>query len=107
MRMWLVDPKMLCKQHLLGEHVELHMLEGSLRRGKTLGRFLTDFLVDPTSIESRHEALVLEMQRRGYNHQSPMPKVVYSGPRVPIDTASNLRELARRCPTCAQRQGLP
>ena len=24
MRMWLVDPKFMCNQHLLGEHVEMH-----------------------------------------------------------------------------------
>ena len=24
MRMWMVNPKMLCDQHLLGEHFELH-----------------------------------------------------------------------------------
>jgi Pyrimidine dimer DNA glycosylase len=35
MRMWLVDPRLMCSQHLLGEHVELHMLVGSLNRKKT------------------------------------------------------------------------
>ena len=30
------SPETMCRKHLLGEHVELHMLLGSLRRGKTL-----------------------------------------------------------------------
>lgn len=36
MRMWMLPPETMCRKHLLGEHVELHMLLGSLRRGKTL-----------------------------------------------------------------------
>ena len=30
MRMWGVDPKQMCRQHLLGEHVELHMQAGAV-----------------------------------------------------------------------------
>jgi hypothetical protein len=30
MRMWMVPPKVMCRKHLLGEHVEIHMLAGSL-----------------------------------------------------------------------------
>jgi len=104
MRMWMTEPRLLCRNHLLGEHVELHMLAGTLRRGKSLGRFLTDALVDPTSVNSRHEELTEEMQRRGYNHQSPLPHVPYAGPRVLIDPSTNLRELARRCTACALLQ---
>ena len=25
MRMWMVNPRIMCRQHLLGEHVEIHM----------------------------------------------------------------------------------
>lgn len=34
MRMWVVNPKILCRKHLLGEHVELHMATGHLQRGR-------------------------------------------------------------------------
>lgn len=30
MRMWMVDPKIMCRKHLLGEHLELHMLAGCI-----------------------------------------------------------------------------
>lgn len=33
MRMWLVPPSHMCRKHLLGEHVELHMLLGTLKKG--------------------------------------------------------------------------
>ena len=36
MRMWLVPPSHMCRKHLLGEHVELHMLLGTLKKGKSI-----------------------------------------------------------------------
>ena len=75
MRVWDVDPAILCRQHLLGEHRELHGLWNILVLGKDgyskhpetlrwIGRQKALFL--------RHEALVVEMKRRGYNHNTPL-----------------------------------
>ena len=36
MRMWMVDPQIMCRQHLLGEHTEMHMFVGTLKRGPAL-----------------------------------------------------------------------
>ena len=72
MRMWMLPPETMCRKHLLGEHVELHMLLGSLRRGKNIDGFLAGKLVDPRRMFRRHEELVLEMERRGYRHASPL-----------------------------------
>ena len=99
MRMWLVDPRLMCSQHLLGEHVELHMLVGSLNRAKNIDGFLRDGLVQLRSIRRRHAELVAEMQRRGFRHQSPLPEF---RPRRAgqVDRVENLKELARRCVDC-------
>ena len=99
MRMWLVDPRVMCSQHLLGEHVELHMLVGSLNRGRRIDGFLRDGLVELRSIRRRHAELVAEMQRRRFRHQSPLPEF---RPRRAgsVDVLANLKELARRCHSC-------
>lgn len=57
MRMWMLPPETMCRKHLLGEHVELHMLLGSLRRGKNIDGFLAGKLVDPRRMFRRHEEL--------------------------------------------------
>jgi ribosomal protein L44E len=102
MRMWLVEPRLMCSQHLLGEHVELHMLVGSLNRGKRIDGFLRDGLVELRSIRRRHAELVVEMQRRGFRHQSPLPE--FGRRRAgKVDPVSNLSELARRCTDCRKR----
>ena len=99
MRMWMLPTAGMCRKHLLGEHVELHMLLGSMRRGKNIEGFLSGGLVDPQRIFARHQELVAEMTRRGFKHNSPIDEhecaalaVGFAG-RVTIDTAANAHDL--------------
>ena len=109
MRRWMLPTAGMCRKHLLGEHVELHMLLGSMRRGKNIEGFLSGGLVDPQRIFARHQELVAEMTRRGFKHNSPIDEhecaalaVGFAG-RATIDTAANAHDLLQRCPECASR----
>lgn len=106
MRMWLVDPKLMCKQHLLGEHVELHMLVGHLKRGKSIKGFLDKGLIEPRSIWDRHTVLVEEMTRRGMNHKSALKIIDVS--HLPqgkvVDRDKSLTDLYSRCEHCRNRK---
>lgn len=98
MRLWGVNPRTMCRQHLLGEHVEMHMVAGSVRRGRPLGRLLDGF-VDLARVRRRHRELAVEMKRRGYCHKSPLlPMGHVRGGR--IDVQENAVELQRRCRAC-------
>lgn len=103
MRMWMVDPRKMCDQHLLGEHVELHMLVGTLQRKRSVAGFVTNQLIEVHNVRSRHAELVVEMTRRGMKHQSPLPsfRAVRLGK---VDPRINLKELARRCSSCKALQ---
>lgn len=106
MRQWMVDPRIMCRQHLLGEHVEHHMFVGTLRRGKRVAGFLRDNLLELPSLPQRHQELVAEMTRRGYNHQSELLDYNLFGDErddVKIDKVAALAELLRRCPACRAR----
>lgn len=109
MRMWMVDPRALCRNHLLGEHKELHMLLGSLSiktsiRGYTERRFL-----EPRAVVRRHRELVKEMKHRGWTgHTTPLATAPIGHlPRdvrdTTVDVEESYRELRRRCPACAER----
>ena len=54
MRMWMIDPTMLCMKHLLGEHVELHMFVGTINKNKKLDGYRKNGLVEIHNIQSRH-----------------------------------------------------
>jgi hypothetical protein len=75
MRIWDVPPGRLCRNHLLGEHAELHAVWSILTRGKS------GYANHPETLRwkgklkalySRHEQLVAEMENRGYKHKSPL-----------------------------------
>jgi hypothetical protein len=81
-RIWDIEPRLLCDQHLLGEHRELHAIWTVLTTGRkgyanhpeTLrwrGRL--------AALHSRHEAQVAEMGRRGFRHASPLDERLATG----------------------------
>lgn len=108
MRMWMVDPKIMCRKHLLGEHVEHHMFVGTINKGVSVDGYLRDNLLEPLSLLTRHVELVREMESRGYNHKSELLSVDLSRMsfeqfHTKIDREKSLAELIRRCPECAVR----
>jgi hypothetical protein len=102
MRMWLIDPRLLCNQHLLGEHVELHMLAGSITRGRSVAGFVATGLIEVHSLYTRHTQLVAEMESRDMNHASPLPQVQLWRAGA-VDPARSLMDLTERCTGCAAR----
>lgn len=75
MRIWDLPPRLLCRQHLLGEHRELHAIWAVItgnRRGYSFHPETMRWKGRLRALYRRHEALVDEMTRRGYDHQSPL-----------------------------------
>ncbi len=104
MRQWSVNPEMLCRKHLLGEHVEHHMFVGSIKRGFSVEGYLRDGFLEPHTLKARHDEVAQEMLRRGYNHKSPLPNVSVSHLRNgKIDVVRNIEDLRARCKECAKR----
>lgn len=102
MRMWKVRPVLLCRQHLLGEHREMHTLVGSIKHGRSIQGHIDRGQVETSLIKRRHDELAAEMRRRDYNHASPLrqPRVKSEG-RVVV--ANSLRDLHHRCKECRRR----
>ena len=77
MRIWDISPKKLCRNHLLGEHRELHAIWSVLVNGKQGYSRHPETLRWKGKLKAlygRHEALVSEMAARGYRHLSPLAK---------------------------------
>jgi len=103
MRMWMVPPSIMCSKHLLGEHVELHMLVGAINKNKSLKGFIENGLIEIHNIEARHEKLVEEMTNRGFKHKSVLPKFTITQLGY-VDVEENKKELAKRCEKCKDKQ---
>ena len=117
MRMWMVRPSLLCRQHLLGEHKELHMIIGAMEAKRSLAGHIMGRQLDLSRIATRHEALVREMERRGWKgHKTPVnvwkfwrtlahwckafPAEAMMARELPADERENLRVLYNRCAEC-------
>jgi len=73
MRIWDISPTLLCRQHLLGEHRELHAIWSVITQRKI------GYSKHPETIRwvgklkalyIRHKELVAEMEKRGYKHKT-------------------------------------
>ena len=92
MRMWMIKPELLCKQHLLGEHFEIHTAIGNLRSGGSWTRNLTlKGFLEPQNALERHKELVDEMIKRGWKHDSEL-MVDTALPIGKVDTEKSLRD---------------
>lgn len=111
MRMWMCDPRILCRKHLCGMHVELHMFIGSINKGINMKGFINNDLLEPLSIKSCHEIISREMIKRGYNHKSDLNEMDINNAlkKLPkeylyhkINSENSLNELISRCSKCKE-----
>jgi len=104
MRIWDVDPKILCRNHLLGEHRELHALWTIItqnKKGYSSHPETKRWVGKLAALYDRHELLVLELNRRGYKHNSPLDKKLAIGERkqtVFIDSIENQKLILKSKP---------
>jgi len=103
--MWGVDTKKLCNQHLLGEHLEMHMFTGCIKKGTNLNGYYNNKLVCTNLIKKRHDGLVNEMISRNMKHKSPLPEIDFfkDFKYGEIDIEANIKELSSRCSRCKER----
>lgn len=101
MRMWLADPEIMCRSHLLGEHNELHKHKHCfIKRQKMDGR---QGQIEPEQMGIRHDEIANEMVARGYKHESPyeMPDVT-NYTHLKVNRKKALSDLLARCDECRQ-----
>ena len=98
MRIWDVPPEKLCRNHLLGEHSELHAVWSIITQDKT------GYANHPEVVRWRgklkalykkHEEIVAEMERRGYQHNSPLDPTLVTGAEHQDEFVDSLEEQVR------------
>jgi len=84
MRIWdQIDPQTMCRQHLLGEHAELHGLwrvfereqEGESKVGYAHHPETQRWRQHLLALRARHQLLAEEIIARGWNHRSPLAEL--------------------------------
>lgn len=99
----MVNPQLMCRKHLLGEHNEIHKHRHNfVKKHSIAGRYGQ---IEPKAMKKRHDELVMEMKRRGYNHNSPyeLPDLSYLSDRDrngSVNKIASHNELVSRCNDC-------
>ena len=107
--MWMIDPKLLCNKHLLGEHGEIHKHRHNFVKGHSVkGRLYPVVQIEPSSMQKRHDQLAEEMLQRGMNHKSPFEQPDLSNYddsviNARVDLKVALADLHERCENCRNK----
>jgi hypothetical protein len=110
MRMWMVDPRIMCFKHLCREHCEVHRLVANLRKGRDVRSYLLRQVLDISSIYIRHKELEDEIMARGGKLDSPLSAAEcvafarwYGSTTVNI--GRSLADLSDCCKECRKKIG--
>lgn len=101
----MINPRLLCRKHLLGEHGEIHKHKHNFVKHHSIkNRILLD-QIEPMSMRERHDALAKEMLRRKFKHKSPyeMPDLSYLPEHERLHKVNQdnaLQDLIGRCEEC-------
>jgi len=106
MRVWDIHPKHLCHKHLLAEHRELHGLWNILTKHGAKGGYSRHpetlrWVGKQKALYLRHQELVKEFDRRGYNHKTPLYKNLAKGSgsqKIFINTIKEQRLILKQKP---------
>jgi len=99
MRIWDIPPERLCRNHLLGEHAELHAVWTILTEDRH-GGYANHPEVERwrgklQALYRKHDQIVDEMLERGYRHNSPLDPELATGSAQQDTLIDSLEEQAR------------
>ena len=109
MRMWGISPKLLCRNHLLGEHNEIHKHKHNFVKKHSISKRIKPIVqIEPENMKKRHDELAQEMINRGYSHKSPYEQPDLSHLKdderyANINIDNSIKDLTQRCPDCSKR----
>lgn len=109
--MWMAPPKIMCRQHLIGEYRELFTFVAILQRKKRIAGYIKNDELEPLSLQNRYEELCIEMKNRGYrpakqfNFDPSLLSYLSEEERNhKINKKAILELLFMRCPRCKKEK---
>ena len=95
MRIWDIELKKLCRNHLLAEHRELHAIWSVITKNKKGYAHHPETMRwrgKLAALYRRHRQQVKELENRGYCHKSPLPIKYAKGLAQQKFSVNSLRE---------------
>ena len=106
----MTNPKLMCLQHLLGEHGEIHKHRHNFVKGHSIAGRIEGNAVEPLMMKQRHDELEREIRRRARVAGRRPPSSPYEQPDLSaysveqrcyqIDREAARQLLIGRCEDC-------
>ncbi len=110
MKMWSILPATMCDQHILGEHVDMHVFADWMRhRREEPWHYIKNGMVNVNAVTSRHDVLAEEMVKRSRTHNSPaITFTIWRFHRThdELDLIANIAALHALCAACKEMWGM-
>ena len=96
-----MPPKVLCRNHLLGEHAEIHAVWSVITRRKKGYRChpeVNRWRGKLKALYQRHQKTAKELKKRSYQHQSPLQMSLAKGAfrqEVLIDSLADQKKILK------------
>lgn len=104
MRMWQIEPKYMCMQHILGEHSELHKHRHNfVKKHSIQGRLKPIVQIEPLKMKERHDELVKYLKNHNSPYEQPdLSHISKEDLLLEIDIEYNIKDLSNRCKKCKE-----
>lgn len=106
-RQWLSDPRLMCKQHILGEHLEAHIFVSKMQKETSLKGFRKgSMFFGAEFVKSRHDKIAKLLKQP---HKTPLfigeleiKNYPYIAPTL-YDLTKSMEDLLGRCEECKRK----
>jgi hypothetical protein len=110
MRMWMLNPTIMCLDHRLGEHYEIHMFVGHMRRERSIEGYVRNNCIQPRALKWRHDQIAQSLPAAPLHH-SPLSVNVkeliaylpFEHQRAKVNVEQAFEDLINRCPKCYEK----
>jgi hypothetical protein len=95
MRIWDISVEKLCKNHLLGEHSELHAIWSVITKEKSGYSNHPEVIRWKGKLKAlylKHEEIVNEMKKRGFSHRSSLDIKLATGKDMQDEFVNTIEE---------------
>ena len=100
--MYNLYPTLLCDRHLLKEHMDIHMFKRALDLKVDICQEIKEGKIETHNLIKRHNELMVEIEARGYIHNTPIGKGEYKE-QGKVDKTKVVAYLAIFCEDCKKR----
>jgi len=97
----MLDPRIMCKKHILGEHGEIHKHRHNfVKKHSIKGRIFPIVQIEPASMKKRHDELAKYLNHKSEYEMPDISHLPHNQREAKVDKNISISDLSERCEVC-------